>query len=214
MATVSGIYKITNTMNGHFYIGSSTNVHRRKQRHFKYLKIGCHENRHLQNAYNKYGEGAFTFEIVTTVAKDHLLQEEQSLLDQHFGQPYFYNICNIAGSPSAPNRKKSITHRKRLSDSIKQYFSEHPEHREFLAELRRGKPLSETIKQKMRTSKKRGTQHHNSKLTDDIVYQIKLRYKPRECSFGQLAKEFGVDKKTIIRIIHNKTWTHVTINKH
>ncbi|PWR46445.1 hypothetical protein DK295_15335, partial [Listeria monocytogenes] len=40
----SGIYKITNTINGNFYIGLSTNLKRRKSEHFSSAKSNKKSN--------------------------------------------------------------------------------------------------------------------------------------------------------------------------
>lgn len=40
----SGIYLITDTANGHKYVGQSGNVYRRRKQHFSALKAGKHEN--------------------------------------------------------------------------------------------------------------------------------------------------------------------------
>lgn len=205
----SGIYKITNIINGNFYIGSSSNIRKRKEKHFRYLRKGEHENKHLQNAFNKYGEPAFVFEVLKYVNQSELLNEEQLLLNEHFNKPYFYNICATAGSPSVKGRVKSEEHRKKLAESVKKFYENNPQHKELLADHRRGKLIPETVKHKMRQSKKRGCEHHNSKLNEDAVRQIREKYEPKTYSYGRLAKEYGVDKKTIIRIIQKKTWTHI-----
>ena len=205
----SGIYKIVNIVNGNFYIGSSSNIQKRRQKHFRYLRNGEHENKHLQNAFNKYGDSAFIFEVIKYVEQSQLLEEEQVLLNEHFGKPYFYNICGTAGSFSVKGRIKSNLHRERIAQSVKQFYKQNPLHKEKLAEYRRGTIIPEETRQKMRESKKRGNVHHNAKLTESIVQEIRNKYQPRTYSYGKLAEEFGVDRKTIIRIIQRKTWTHI-----
>lgn len=55
----AGVYKISNSSNGKCYIGSSIDIDRRRLEHFSALLHNKHINQHLQNAYNKYGEGMF-----------------------------------------------------------------------------------------------------------------------------------------------------------
>ncbi|MEG7697747.1 GIY-YIG nuclease family protein, partial [Listeria monocytogenes] len=51
-----GIYFIKNTINNKMYIGSSTmKIYKRVQHHYSELKRDNHKNKHLQNAWNKYG---------------------------------------------------------------------------------------------------------------------------------------------------------------
>ena len=45
---LSGIYKITNLLNGKVYVGQSQNVFKRKIQHFTALRNGNHENREMQ----------------------------------------------------------------------------------------------------------------------------------------------------------------------
>lgn len=55
----AGIYCIENTKNKKVYIGSSKNIYQRLLKHFALLKHNKHQNGHLQNAWNKYGEDVF-----------------------------------------------------------------------------------------------------------------------------------------------------------
>ena len=64
---ICGIYKITNLKNHKIYIGSSNNIMRRWYEHLRDLKNQKHCNSHLQNAWNKYGENNFLFEIIEIV---------------------------------------------------------------------------------------------------------------------------------------------------
>lgn len=62
--SVTCVYKILNRHNGMFYIGSTNNFKRRVGRHKTELKHGIHNNRYLQNAYNKYGLEYFEFIVI------------------------------------------------------------------------------------------------------------------------------------------------------
>lgn len=61
-----GIYKITNKVNGKFYIGSSIHLVRRKAEH-KYRLKNYRGNSIIRNAVLKYGEDAFNFEILEEI---------------------------------------------------------------------------------------------------------------------------------------------------
>lgn len=67
MSNNIGIYKITNLINNKFYIGSSSNLKKRLYEHQRELNLGVHTNKHLQSAWNKYGEENFKFEVVETI---------------------------------------------------------------------------------------------------------------------------------------------------
>ena len=60
----SGIYMITCTTNKKIYIGSTCNLYNRRRDHFSALRQKRHGNPYLQRAWNKYGEQAFTFEVL------------------------------------------------------------------------------------------------------------------------------------------------------
>lgn len=103
-----GIYKIVNSKNGKFYIGSSVNIRKRKHVHFSALKKGNHHSQYLQNAWNKYGESAFTFEVLELCEKEALLTREQYYMDEYKPQ---YNIAPIAGNCLGIKRSKTVVER-------------------------------------------------------------------------------------------------------
>lgn len=106
----SGIYCIENKISKKIYIGSTENFDDRKYNHFYKLENKIHNNRHLQNSYNKHGMDAFIFSILEYCIVDELLKVEQQYLDTILhAQEYIkgendlftrlgYNICPIAGA--------------------------------------------------------------------------------------------------------------------
>lgn len=58
------IYRIVNFRNGKMYVGMTMYEEGRYQWHFEALKKGKHHSQKLQNAYNKYGDNAFYFEVI------------------------------------------------------------------------------------------------------------------------------------------------------
>lgn len=96
-ATDSGIYVITNTVNGHRYIGSAIRMRRRWDTHRYELRRGDHHSVYLQRAYNRYGVGAFTFTVLEHIADPaDLLLREQFYLDTLAPE---YNMAEQAGRP-------------------------------------------------------------------------------------------------------------------
>lgn len=95
-----GIYKIINVINNKFYVGSAVDFKKRKARHWRELRKGEHNNGHLQAAWNKYGEQAFTFVVVQELTEaDDLLAAENVWLKSSVGQPNCYNIGTDATAP-------------------------------------------------------------------------------------------------------------------
>jgi group I intron endonuclease len=95
----SGIYKITNKVNGRNYIGSAFNLKKRKREHFALLKKKNHSNRYLQTAYNKYGEENFEFNILFFCDKENLIFYEQRAIDNYSSYNKLYNLAPRAGRP-------------------------------------------------------------------------------------------------------------------
>ena len=62
-----GVYKILNTVDNKFYIGSSINIQKRFKGHTSALNKGIHNNQYLQRAWNKYGESSFAFIVLEEV---------------------------------------------------------------------------------------------------------------------------------------------------
>jgi len=95
-----GIYKIINVVNNKFYVGSAVDLKRRRIRHFSELRTGKHNNKHLQAAWNKYGESAFIFVVLEEVDDSvNILELEDVWLKNHVGEDYCYNMGKTATAP-------------------------------------------------------------------------------------------------------------------
>ena len=94
----SGVYFIINLVNGKKYVGSSNDIRQRRREHWSHLKQNIHSNKHLQNAWNTYGEKNFMFLIQEFVSKDQLLDREQYWLDMYktFNRNIGYNISSLS----------------------------------------------------------------------------------------------------------------------
>ena len=77
-----GIYKITNTISGKIYIGSSLHVERRLTDHKYLLKNNKHHSIKLQNSWNKHGSENFKFEIIEECNDENYLEREQYYLNK------------------------------------------------------------------------------------------------------------------------------------
>lgn len=94
------IYKIRNVVNGKFYVGSAVDTRTRFRQHRRLLRKNIHHCKHLQAAWNKYGEDAFRFEVVEYVSgREELEPREEVWLVEHAGQPYCYNSGRSARAP-------------------------------------------------------------------------------------------------------------------
>ena len=94
----SGIYAITHIPTCRAYIGSAVNLPIRIRRHKYDLKNGLHDNKHLQNAWDKYGSEEFIFSPIEYVTdKERLIEREQHHIDNRPADSLF-NMCLMAGS--------------------------------------------------------------------------------------------------------------------
>lgn len=92
---VTGIYKITNTLNGKIYIGQSIDIPKRIYEH-KY-KAFCKEDRSyksaIHNAFRKYGLDNFKFEILEETKIEELDEKEIYYIEKYNSlYPNGYNI--------------------------------------------------------------------------------------------------------------------------
>ena len=125
-------YKATNTTNGKFYIGSTTNFEERKKKHLR-----SKENYPFQNALRKNPE-VFEWEVWSDDSDEPIL--EQALLDMWFGKECCYNLNPSAKHPpSAKGKSPSPKHRAKISATLM------------------GHTVSETSRAKMRAASQRRT---------------------------------------------------------
>lgn len=114
---ICGVYKITNIINGKFYIGSSNDIENRWYQHKKQLDGEIHSNPHLQSAWKLYGGQNFKFEIVEECSAEARFKREQFYLNQlapfddngynvvrqiskeYVGEHYINKICERCSKP-------------------------------------------------------------------------------------------------------------------
>jgi group I intron endonuclease len=105
----SGIYKITNRVNGKYYVGSSKHIDDRWVEHIKELNKNVHKNDYLQRSWNKYGGNNFSFVVVEKIPIKELLIIEQKYLDIAYVEQdkcYNLNFESNGGELSEYSRKK------------------------------------------------------------------------------------------------------------
>lgn len=89
-----GIYKITNKITGICYIGSSTDIGRRLQKHFSELRMKRHTNKRLQEDFNKYGMDIFEWSIVEETNSDIITKERDYQIQIGIDNLYNDKISN------------------------------------------------------------------------------------------------------------------------
>lgn len=92
-----GIYKIENIINNKIYIGSSIEFSVRLMKHKYMLRSNTHYNEYLQNSYNKYGENAFSFELIEECDEINLINRENHYIKKYQSNDlnYGYNLATV-----------------------------------------------------------------------------------------------------------------------
>ncbi len=149
-------YWATNTSNGKFYIGSTTNFEKRKQAHH-YSK----EKYPFQNALRNNPE-LFEWEFVEDNCDEPVL--EQALLDMWFGTEMCYNLNPLASKPPSQRGVPKTQ-----------------EHKEKIRKATLGQKRSPETCQKIGASKK-GNQYQlgrkRSQETKNLLSKLKEGYNP------------------------------------
>ncbi len=84
-------------------MGSTIDFSSRRRQHRSKLRGNKHCNRHLQRAFNKYGEDKFSMVIVETISTvGDLLPREQAWIDK-YDREQLYNASLVAGATRGLN---------------------------------------------------------------------------------------------------------------
>lgn len=185
------IYKITNTINNKFYIGSTQNLIKRYYTHLNHIRTNKSTCIALIAAVKKYKEENFKFEIIKECSVENLLQEEQHYINTLNPE---YNIAKIAGSNLGIKRSKEVKQKKSASQKNNWENSNYrKKHLELLSK-----------------NWKKGETHKMAKLSESCVKEIKLKIKE-----GLLPKQISdllkVSYYSVKDIQRNKSWKHVEI---
>ena len=117
---ISGIYKITNTATGDFYIGSSKDVKRRWIEHKCQSRWKNYPNNQMYMDMQKFGVNNFVFEVLAEVEESFLKEKEQEFIETL--NPT-YNQMNAKGLNT--ERYKETKKEYRKSNKFKKYQEEY-----------------------------------------------------------------------------------------
>lgn len=229
----AGVYKITNLINGKFYIGSSVNIYQRYFGHYSRLNRNIHHCIILQNSYNKHGKNNFKFEVLATCPKEYRLKLEQWFLDTQ--KPY-YNISPTAKSTEgARYKRKSNFTDEEILNIIKDYphytnkelakkynttqsridcvLYGNSSYRDFdKTKLPKLKEVTENFKnvakELHRKRKENNVKNGVYKLTIEDVKEIKKMYR-LGTPLKEIKEKFKISKENIQGIMKKRTWKEV-----
>lgn len=184
----SGIYKITNLVNGKFYIGSAVNVKNRFSTHVSELNSHTHDNRHLQRAWDKYGKDKFKFELIEEIKEKELLLEREQFYIDNFNPDY--NICRIAGNTAG--RKFTEESKKKISENHADVSGENNPMYGKKGELSPnfGKQHKEETKEKIRLAIGDRSGHnnpmHGRRHAPETLEKMRKRWEERKSNKGKI----------------------------
>lgn len=169
----SGIYTITNIINGKIYVGYATSINGRLGTHKYNLSIGIHLNSHLQGAVNEYGIENFLFEELEQCSKEYLSSQEH----------YWATILNVHNPEFGYNL--APTHPYRKSSGKRKGFSVSDETRAKIKAARLASPykMSDETKEKIRIARAKQV------FTDETRLKLSLKSKGRQARLGHKASE-------------------------
>ncbi len=124
----TGVYIITNIINGKIYVGSSSySIGNRLTVHKRLLRQNKHENSYLQFSYNKYKEDSFEFKILELCERDECIEREQYWIDYYksYKRDLGYNINEKANSRLNSKYSEESKNKMRLAKLGKKLSGEH-----------------------------------------------------------------------------------------
>ena len=224
-----GIYIITNLISNAVYIGCTrTTFHHRLKAHIWALEGNRHKNSHLQNAYNKYGEDEFEFNVLCQIEDNDKIYEQEKYYIQKYKQNGYtlYNMTDGGeGFFNLSEECRKIVGEKNRQRMLGAKLSDETKHR--MSEARKGRKLSDKQKQalieankhkvvsdetKIKLSKRfEGENSNFAKFTNDDIINIKQMLID-DVDINIIAETFNTSYKYIKSIQYNKRWKHIIID--
>ena len=167
MGLKCGIYSITNLSNGKKYIGQARDIEDRWKNHIWKLNTNKHCNKYLQNAWSKYGQDNFKFEIICLCTEDKLNDLEIQFIST------YNSFCKGNGYNLTLGGEGTTGHK--LSEEAKQ----------IIGQAQKGKTISQeqrdNLSQQFSGS---GNPFYGLKHTEETKEKISEYRKLKECSKG------------------------------
>ena len=195
----AGIYRFVNTVTGDCYIGSSSDLNRRRLQHLNSLRKNKHHSYRFQEAWNDYGETQFDYEVleeleITENLKDQLFDREQYWIN--IIEPE-YNILPAAGSTLGYHHTEET---KRKISETTTGVKKSVEHSRHISEGQKGKILTEEHKKKLsQAAKNRKSMSHYSIISiDGVIYN----------SLKEATEKTGIKYNTIQKRLKNPNFAN------
>lgn len=225
-----GIYGIRNKVNNKVYIGKTMkNFGDRWDCHKACLRGNYHENKYLQNAWNKYGEENFEFIIIHDCKNNEDLDTVNALeiaeILKHKKLGLAYNIANggdgglLLGKHLSEEAKRKIGEKNRLnmtgrkhSDETKEKMriSQNKRYSKWTDEDRQlwGKKLSKSLKgiKKPKTSQKMKNNKNGSIYTLEQVKEIRRLHEQEKRNYTEISQILDIPRPAVYLIATYRRW--------
>ena len=210
-----GIYGIKNLINSKIYVGKTgMNFGDRWDSHRSLLNSEKHDNPHLQNAWNKYGEENFEFIIIEECNVEELSEREKYYIKLYKDIGLAYNIHDGGdegynlGKHLSEETKRKIGDKNRIkmtgrkaSDATKKKMSEAHTGMKY-------SPMSEEGRKNIQLSQQRYYEENPKKLCVEDV--IKIRELHIEgLNYSEIARKYNVTPQCINDICNYNRWKQV-----
>lgn len=192
-----GIYQIKNLINNKVYIGQTKQSFQRRYWLHKWkLENGSHDNKYLQNAWNKYGKENFEFSIIEITTED-LLNEKEKFWITLFKEKNQCYCIQDGGQEKQLNKYITPEQRKIVGEKNRQHLL--------------GSHASEETKRKMSESRKgKIIIKKTNKIAPEQAKEIKQMlidgFTPKE-----IMNKLNVEYKSINGIISRNNWANVEV---
>lgn len=206
-----GIYGIRNTVNGKWYVGQSQDIERRNKRERAYLAhgrfhSGSGDNKHMVNAWKKYGSDAFDWVVLEECSLSQLDEREIFWIAEKDSYRNGYNQTLGGGGcrgykASAETRRKISANREYLRGEKHPFYGKM---KSGVEALHYGKKHSEEARRKMREHHAdfRGAKSPNATAVDQI--SLTGEFIHRWGSIADAASALGMSRKNIGAVCRGK----------
>lgn len=204
-----GIYQIRNISTGCLYIGQTRRSFGERYRaHNTMLKNGRHNNKKLQNDYDKFGEGSFVFSVVDIVSDYLMLDDlEKSRIHEAMISGFVYNVAP-GGNYSCKGKTFSDATREKMRLS-----SPHrsPDAKTISAarEYMKNRTVSNDTKRKL-SDANMGSKSPVAQISEEDAAEIKKKIMSG-LYIKDIAKMYSVSVQLINGIASGRSWAQVYV---
>lgn len=204
------IYIIRNEINGKVYIGQTVDYQKRKNSHISHLNRGAHFNRYLQAAWAKYGQAAFSFEVLEECNRKMLDGLERSYINKYKSadEKRGYNL--MTGGQAYREFTDEV--RQRMSEANKgRVFTE--EHKRKISKSQIGKTISREAREKTSRTKIKnrsgcGEKNYNAVMSDAVAGKVLIDLLNGE-TVRNIMDEYNIPQNSVYNLMYGRTYTHI-----